>query len=47
MLKTVEGIYQNGQIELTELPYDVSDHVQVLVVSQSLASLRGAIREGK
>ncbi len=25
MLKTVEGIYQNGQIELTELPQDVSD----------------------
>ena len=40
MLKTVEGIYQNGQIELTELPQDVSDwlrhrpkgdHTQVLV----------------
>ena len=25
MLKTVEGIYQNGQIELTKLPQDVSD----------------------
>ncbi|MBW4647436.1 MAG: hypothetical protein KME06_01855 [Kastovskya adunca ATA6-11-RM4] len=25
MLKTVEGIYQNGQIELVELPQDVSD----------------------
>ena len=25
MLKTVDGIYQNGQIELTELPQDVSD----------------------
>ncbi|HAA32311.1 MAG TPA: hypothetical protein DCE56_37185 [Cyanobacteria bacterium UBA8553] len=25
MLKTVEGIYQNGQIELTEVPQDVSD----------------------
>ena len=25
MLKTVEGIYQNGQIELTELPQDMSD----------------------
>ncbi len=31
MLKTVEGIYQNGQIELTELPQDVSDYTQVLV----------------
>jgi hypothetical protein len=25
MLKTVEGVYQNGQIELTELPQEVSD----------------------
>ncbi len=31
MLKTVEGIYQNGQIELTEIPQNVSDRVQVLV----------------
>ncbi len=31
MLKTVEGIYQDGQIQLTEIPQDVSDHVQVLV----------------
>ena len=31
MLKTVEGIYQNGQIELTELPQEVSDHSQVLI----------------
>jgi hypothetical protein len=31
MLKTVEGIYQNGQIELSELPQDVSCSAQVLV----------------
>ncbi|MBD2006300.1 MULTISPECIES: hypothetical protein [Cyanophyceae] len=31
MLKTVEGIYQNGQIELAELPQDVSDRTQVLI----------------
>lgn len=31
MLKTIEGIYQNGKIELTELPGDVSDRTQVLV----------------
>lgn len=31
MLKTVAGIYQNGQIELTELPQDVRDRTQVLV----------------
>jgi hypothetical protein len=31
MLKTVEGIYRDGQIELTELPQDVSDRTQVLI----------------
>jgi cell division FtsZ-interacting protein ZapD len=31
MLKTVAGIYQNGQIELSELPADVSDRAQVIV----------------
>ncbi len=31
MLKTVQGIYQNGQVELTELPPSVTDQVQVLV----------------
>ena len=31
MLKTVEGIYQDGQIRFTELPQDVSDRSQVLV----------------
>lgn len=31
MLKTVEGIYQNGQIKLTEIPQEVSDRAQVLV----------------
>jgi hypothetical protein len=31
MLKTIEGIYQDGQIQFTELPQDVSDHSQVLV----------------
>ncbi|MGB3206918.1 MAG: hypothetical protein WBB28_18190 [Crinalium sp.] len=25
MLKTIAGIYENGQIELTDLPQDVSD----------------------
>ncbi len=30
MLKTIEGIYQNGQIQLTELPQDLSDRTQVL-----------------
>lgn len=31
MLKTIEGIFHDGQIELTELPKDVSDRTQVLV----------------
>jgi len=31
MLKTVEGVYRNGQIELTEIPQNVSDRTQVLI----------------
>jgi acyl carrier protein len=31
MLKTVEGTYRNGKIELSELPQDVSGSTQVLV----------------
>jgi hypothetical protein len=31
MLKTIEGIYQDGQIQFAELPQDVSDRSQVLV----------------
>ncbi|WP_124978271.1 hypothetical protein [Aphanothece sacrum] len=31
MLKTIEGIYQDGQILFTELPQDISDRSQVLV----------------
>ena len=31
MLRTIEGIYQNGQIELSELPQNMSDRTQVLV----------------
>ncbi|MCP2730365.1 hypothetical protein [Limnofasciculus baicalensis] len=31
MLKTVAGIYQNGQIELTEIPQNVIARTQVLV----------------
>jgi hypothetical protein len=31
MLKTVAGIYENGQIQLSELPQQVSDRAQVLV----------------
>ena len=31
MLKTIEGFYQNGQIQLNELPEKVSDRTQVLV----------------
>jgi hypothetical protein len=31
MLKTIEGIYQNGQIQLAELPPGVRDSTQVLI----------------
>lgn len=31
MLKTVEGVYRNGQIELTEIPQNVSDRTHVLI----------------
>jgi hypothetical protein len=31
MLKTIAGIYQDGQIQFTELPQDISDCSQVLV----------------
>ena len=31
MLKTVEGIYQDGRIELTNLPQDVGDRSSVLI----------------
>lgn len=30
-MKTIEGIYHDGQIHFTELPQDVSDHSPVLV----------------
>lgn len=31
MLKTIEGIYQDGQIQFPDLPQDVNDRSQVLV----------------
>ncbi len=31
MLTTIEGIYQDGQIQLNELPQDIRDCSQVLV----------------
>jgi hypothetical protein len=31
MIKTIEGVYQNGQIELSELPQDINSSAQVLV----------------
>jgi hypothetical protein len=31
MLKTIKGIYQDGQIRFTELPQDVGDRSQVLI----------------
>jgi hypothetical protein len=31
MLKSVEGVYRDGKIELTELPKDVRDQTRVIV----------------
>lgn len=31
MLKTIQGIYQNGKVELTEQPQTTDERVQVLV----------------
>ena len=31
MLKSVEGVYRNGKIELTELPEEVRDDTRVIV----------------
>jgi len=31
MLKSVEGVYRNGKIELTELPGEVRDDTRVIV----------------
>jgi hypothetical protein len=31
MLKTIEGIYRNGKIELSEVPSDVRDETHVIV----------------
>lgn len=42
MLKTIEGVYRNGKIELTELPGDVPNEVRVIVtfLEPSLIDLR-------
>jgi hypothetical protein len=32
MLKTIEGVYQDGQVRLTELPQDIEEHSRVLVM---------------
>ncbi len=31
MLKSVEGVYRNGKIELVEIPSDVRDETRVIV----------------
>ena len=31
MLKSVEGVYRDGKIELTEIPGDVQDETRVIV----------------
>jgi hypothetical protein len=39
MLKTMEGIYQNGQIQLADLPQDISDRSQVFVTFLALSKI--------
>ena len=39
MLKTIEGIYQDGQIQLTKLPQNVGDHALVLVTLLGTAKI--------
>jgi hypothetical protein len=39
MIRTIEGIYQDGQIQLTELPQDISDRSQVLVTFLDLSNI--------
>jgi hypothetical protein len=43
MLKTIEGIYRHGKVELTEVPKDVSDEKRVLVtfLEPQAVNLRG------
>jgi hypothetical protein len=42
MLKTIEGIYQNGKIELAEQPQTEGDRVQVLVTFLDTPTLKPA-----
>ena len=39
MSKTIEGIYSNGKIELSETPDDISDGTRVIVVFLSPDSI--------
>jgi hypothetical protein len=39
MIKTVEGIYQNGKVELAEQPETIGDRVQVLVTFLGVDSI--------
>lgn len=32
MIETIEGIYENGQVRLTEPPHNIEDRTQVLVI---------------
>jgi hypothetical protein len=39
MIKTVEGIYQDGRVELVEQPQTTGDRVQVLVTFLDVGSI--------
>jgi hypothetical protein len=42
MLKTIEGTYQDGQVQLSELPQNVGNSTQVLVTFLDSAKLDAA-----
>jgi hypothetical protein len=39
MLETIEGIYENGQVRLTEPPHNIGDRTQVLVTFLDLNNI--------
>jgi len=39
MLKSIEGVYRNGKVELAEAPSDVSDETPVIVTFLGASSI--------
>jgi hypothetical protein len=49
MLKTIDGVYRDGKVELTEVPADVHDETRVLVTFLISAAPTAAapLKEGR